>query len=81
MTTTVTEHNRPTHVVWQVIGEEDNTFWNRIGAGWANKDGKGISIVLDAAPLHGRIVIREVSEQDSQNGDGKPAGGKKGGQK
>jgi hypothetical protein len=79
--TTETEDKRPTHVVWQVIGEQDNTYWSRIGAAWTNKDGKGMNVILDAAPLHGRIVIREVSEQDSQNSDGKSAGGKKGGQK
>lgn len=68
--TTKGNDKRPTHIVWQVIGENDDAYWNRIGAGWANKDGKGISIRLDAAPLHGRIVIRDNAPdtEASQNG-------------
>lgn len=50
---------RPTHIVWQVIGEGENAFWTRLGAGWLNRDGKGISLRLDAVALTGRTVIRE----------------------
>lgn len=54
---------RPTHAIYQVIGEGDRSSWNRIGAAWANRDGKGFSIKLDSAPLHGRTVLREIEEK------------------
>lgn len=52
----------PSHVVWQVIGDKDKAKWIRVGAGWENKDGKGINLVFDAYPVTGRTVIREVAE-------------------
>ncbi len=61
---------QPTHVVWQVIGETDKAKWVRVGAGWENKDGKGISLVFDAYPVAGRTVIREVAESEEANAQG-----------
>ncbi|MCW5687099.1 MAG: hypothetical protein KIT76_00990 [Pseudolabrys sp.] len=60
------EHNRPTHIVWQVNGEGDKARWTRLGAGWANSDGKGISLRMDAIALTGRTVIREVDVEGGQ---------------
>ena len=57
------ETNRPTHGVYQVQGEGEKAFWNKIGAAWLHKDGKGANLMLDAIPLNGRIVIREITEQ------------------
>lgn len=62
-----TESKRPTHAIYQVMGD-DKARWTRIGAGWANKDGKGVNLALDAVPLSGRIVLREISEQDESQG-------------
>lgn len=58
----------PTHIIWQVIGEADKSRWVQIGAGWANRDGKGLILKLDAYPIAGRTVIREVlaAEEGSQ---------------
>jgi hypothetical protein len=53
---------KPTHVIWQVIGEKDNAMWNRVGAGWAHSDGKGVALKFSAYPLTGRVVVREVKE-------------------
>lgn len=64
MTKTANETKRPTHVVWQVIGEGDKSRWTRIGAGWPNRDGKGLSLKLDAYPLTGRIVVREQEQNE-----------------
>ncbi len=61
---------QPTHVVWQVIGENDKAKWVRVGAGWQNKDGKGITLVFDAYPVVGRTVVREVSENADEQQDG-----------
>ena len=54
------ETNRPTHGVYQVIGEGKQATWIRIGAGWANRDGKGMNLSLDAVPLTGRVVVRTI---------------------
>ena len=59
-----TEAKRPTHTIFQVHGEDDKPRWTRIGAGWLNKDGKGINLVFDCLPLTGRTVIREVADQE-----------------
>jgi hypothetical protein len=67
---TKTAKRQPTHVVWQVIGENDKAKWIRVGAGWENKDGKGISLVFDAYPVTGRTVIREVTESEEAQTQG-----------
>lgn len=65
-----TKSNRPTHAIWQVIDGFEKSRWIRVGAGWANKDGKGLSLIFDSYPAVGRIVVREVSEQQPEgNGD------------
>jgi uncharacterized protein (DUF736 family) len=58
-------HRAPTHRVYVVKGEGENSIWTRIGAAWANRDGKGFSVQLDAAPFQGRVVLREIAERDS----------------
>lgn len=58
------ETRRPTHVVWQVLGEGGKSRWTRIGAGWPNRDGRGLSLKFDACPLAGRTVVREAGDAD-----------------
>ncbi|MBI1204938.1 MAG: hypothetical protein GC182_20745 [Rhodopseudomonas sp.] len=60
----------PSHIIWQVIGEKDKAKWVRIGAAWANKDGKGMNLVFDAFPVTGRTVVREVSESEGADAPG-----------
>lgn len=55
---------RPTHVIWQVIGETDKARWIRVGAAWANRDGKGLTLKFDAYPVAGRTVIREITDKE-----------------
>lgn len=63
---TATASNRqPTHRVYVVRGEGKASNWTRIGAAWANRDGKGFSVQLDAAPLQGRVVLREIGQRDN----------------
>lgn len=61
--------NRPTHAIWQVIDGQEKSRWIRVGAGWTNKDGKGLSLKFDNYPVVGRIMVREFSEQ-APNGNG-----------
>lgn len=54
------ERKRPTHVIWQVIGEGDKARWIRIGAVFPHDDGKGFTPLYDVFPVAGRTVMRVV---------------------
>ena len=60
-----TDSNKPTHAIWQVQGEGEKARWNRIGAAWLHKDTKGANLKFDSFPLSGRIVVREITDQDT----------------
>ena len=56
--------NRPSHRLFHVTGEGEQSNWTRIGAAWAHKDGKGFNIDLEYLPQKaGRIVLREATDQ------------------
>ncbi|GAB5405704.1 MAG: hypothetical protein Aurels2KO_39350 [Aureliella sp.] len=49
--------NQPTFGAYQVTDSgSGKSFWTRIGAAWANKDG-GYSLQLEAVPIGGRIIL------------------------
>jgi len=50
--------NQPSHRLFTVNGEGETARWTDIGVAWATKDGKGFTLVLNAMPLNGRIVMR-----------------------
>jgi hypothetical protein len=69
MTNEVKTNNRPSHVIYQVIGEDKKARWIRVGAAWQNRDKKGFTLKFDAYPVTGRTIIRENSERaDADNG-------------
>jgi len=54
---------QPTHKAFSVIkreGKED--YWLNIGLVFPHKDGNGFTIRLQAFPLDGKIVCREIAE-------------------
>ena len=54
---------QPTHKAFTVIkreGKED--YWVDIGVAFPHKDGRGFTIRLQAIPLDGKIVCREIAE-------------------
>lgn len=55
--------NKPTHRLYRVDGEGKKANWTAIGAAWPNRDGAGFSILCDAVPLQGRIVMRKITER------------------
>ena len=59
---------KPTHRLYRVLGDGDAANWTPIGAAWPNKDGLGFSIVCDAVPLQGRLVLRFISERAESEG-------------
>lgn len=63
----------PTHRAYSVIrrdGQDD--FWLNIGLVFPHKDGCGFNIMLQAYPLDGKIVCREISEEDEAEEEQRP---------
>ena len=57
--------NTPTHRAYSVIkrdGQDD--YWLNLGLVFPHKDGSGFNIILQAYPLDGKIVCREITEDD-----------------
>jgi hypothetical protein len=57
---------KPTHRLYRVSGEGKDAIWTPIGAAWANQDGKGFSVNVDALPITGRIVMRLITPKAEQ---------------
>ena len=66
--------NFPTYIAYHVkettSGENGDKrgVWTKVGAAWANKDGKGYSLLLDVIPLDGRLMLREPLEREGASG-------------
>ena len=59
-----TSAKRPSHAAYQVRDREGGKgIWTRIGGAWANADGKGFNIQLDAVPLDGRVSLRLIEDK------------------
>ena len=43
----------------------NTSFWTKIGAAFAHKDGEGFDLVLEAVPLDGRVSLRVPKERES----------------
>ncbi len=66
---------QPTHRAYSVIRREgQDDFWLNIGLVFPHKDGGGFNIMLQAFPLDGKIVCREVAaEDDAADADAAPS--------
>jgi len=61
---------QPTHRAYSVIrrdGQDD--YWLNIGLVFPHKDGAGFNIMLQAYPLDGKIVCREIADDDADAKD------------
>ena len=57
------ESHQPTHKAFSVIKREDKEdYWLNIGLAFPHKDNGGFNIMLQAFPLDGKIVCREIAE-------------------
>jgi len=55
---------RPSHIAYHVReGQDGQSYFNKIGAAWEHKDGKGSNIQLDSVPVDGRITLRTPLER------------------
>ena len=69
--TTQTQTNahskKPTHRLYVVTGPDENPVWRNIGAAWPNRDHEGFTLLCDAVPTNGRIVMREIKPRNDEN--------------
>jgi hypothetical protein len=56
---------QPTHRAYSVIRREgQDDFWLNVGLAFPHKDGGGFNIMLQAFPLDGKIVCREITDDE-----------------
>ena len=69
---------QPTHRAYSVIKREgQDDYWLNIGLVFPHKDEGGFNIMLQAFPLDGKIVCREIKEGEEE--ESQPSGrGKQG---
>lgn len=66
----MSDKNGPSHRVYTLIprkgekDDEEDNFWLNIGSAFAHGDGKGYNLILEALPLDGKLVLREVKEPE-----------------
>ena len=57
---------KETHHAYSVIKREGkDDFWLNLGLVFPHKDGKGFNIMLQAIPLDGKIVCREIADAEN----------------
>ena len=62
---------RPSHIAYHVReNDEGKAFFNRVGSAFAHKDGKGFNILLDAAPVDGKVTLRSTEDRIKAAKDG-----------
>ena len=67
--------NTPTHRAYSVIRREgQDDYWLNVGLAFPHKDGGGFNIILQAFPLDGKIVVREIGEEDAGEPTSQPRG-------
>jgi hypothetical protein len=66
---------QPTHRAYSVIRREgQDDFWLNIGLVFPHKDGNGFNLILQAFPLDGKIVVREIKEEEEIGAETPPRG-------
>lgn len=63
---------KPSHVAYFVQeGRDGESYFNRIGASFAHKDGQGYDVTVGALPVNGRITLRTPKERLDSMENGK----------
>lgn len=59
---------KPAFIAYQIRdGKGEKGYFTRIGVAFANADGKGFNILLDAVPLDGRITLRVPTDKPAKS--------------
>ncbi len=61
-------------------GEGQDDYWLNIGLAFPHRDGNGFNIVLQASPLDGKLVCREVTDDEHADSAPQPRGRQEGSQ-
>jgi hypothetical protein len=57
--------SNPTHRAYSVIKREgQDDYWLNLGLAFPHKDGGGLNIILQALPIDGKIVLREITDDE-----------------
>ena len=59
---------RPDYIVNTVIQTENGDRWREIGVAFVSEQTAAITILLDALPVHGKLVLMPPKERTSQEG-------------
>ncbi len=67
-TKTKAEPKSPSYLAYTVRDgkEGQKGFWTRIGAFFAHEDGEGGTLLLEALPIDGRVVLRAPKSDDEE---------------
>jgi hypothetical protein len=58
---------QPMYRAYTVVDRErDAPFWLNIGVAFAHKDAKGLTLMLQALPLNGKLVLRLYGEEQKE---------------
>ena len=70
-TTTSSEPKAPDFVAWHVTSKGDKSYWHKVGASWMHKDKKGMTLQMEAIPINGRIVLRQLTNDGEKGYEGR----------
>lgn len=61
----MTETKRPDFAAYVVRDRDGDkkANWREIGVAFKHKDGKGLDLLLDAVPVSGRVVLRDIEDK------------------
>lgn len=63
---TQTQSYNPTHQVFNVLDDGENTRWTQIGVAWTHKDNEGLSLAINCTPvIKGKTVIRKIKPKNA----------------
>ena len=58
---------KPDFIAYNVQESKDGKgYFNKVGAAWQHRDGKGYELHLDSMPMNGRVTLRELREERMQ---------------
>lgn len=71
----------PSHRIYTLLPRksedgQDEKFWLKIGSAFEHSDQKGFNLVLEALPLDGKLVLREIKEPEPQPRKGREGRGR-----
>lgn len=63
-------HKKMFKILALIPKKDGGTYWMRIGSGYGNKD-DSINMFVDAIPITGKLQLREVTEEDLREREGR----------